>query len=382
MASHPFTRHSENPANVLEAERSRSVLFAGEKPSVASGIRRGKSCTTYAGTSKPRAVYLMARHVFDRVYGPREREDISKLADVSSCFLTPEDWRLHPEVTTEAEWVFSSWSMPVVNEEFLHAFPRLRTIFYAAGTIKGFATEAMWRRGIVVTSANVANAAPVAEFTVAQIVLSLKSFWRMAREFTQENRVAPREIYTPGVYNATVGLISLGLIGRLVAKQLQSFQVKVIAYDPYFDPGEAAELGLELCTLDDVFSRSDVVSCHAPLLKETEGMLRRSHFAQMKPHATFVNTARGALVDEKGLAEVFAQRTDLMALLDVTSPEPPAAGSPLYTLPNVILTPHIAGSKNWECHRMARYMVEEVDRFLAGEPLRYAVTRDQLQRMA
>ncbi|MBE2204636.1 MAG: hydroxyacid dehydrogenase [Chthoniobacterales bacterium] len=324
----------------------------------------------------------MARHVFDRVYGPREREDLAALVDVSSCFLTPEDWHRHPEVTAEAEWIFSSWSMPVVNEEFLRAFPRLRAIFYAAGTIKGFATEAMWGRGITVTSANAANAVPVAEFTVAQIILSLKSFWRMAREFHRENRVSPREIPTAGVYNATVGLISLGLIGRLVAEQLQAFQVEVIAYDPYFDPKEAAELGLELCTLDEIFSRADVVSCHAPLLKETEGMLRKSHFEQMKPHATFVNTARGGLVDEKGLAEVFSQRPDLTALLDVTSPEPPSAGSPLYTLPNVILTPHIAGSKNWECHRMARFMVEEAARFLSGEPLRHAVTQAELRRMA
>lgn len=324
----------------------------------------------------------MAPHIFDRVYGPQEREDIAALADVSACFLTPEDWRRHPEVTAEAEWIFSSWSMPFVNEEFLRAFPRLRAIFYAAGTIKGFATEAMWRRGITVTSANAANAVPVAEFTVAQIILSLKSFWRLAREFTQENRVSPREISSPGVYNATVGLISLGLIGRLVARRLQAFQVKVIAYDPYFDPKEAAELGLELCTLDEVFSRSDVVSCHAPLLRETERLLRKSHFERMKPHATFVNTARGALVDEKGLTEVLAQRPDLFALLDVTSPEPPAADSPLYELPNVILTPHIAGSKNWECQRMARYMVDEAARLLAGEPLLYGVTPAQLQRMA
>ena len=331
---------------------------------------------------KPRAVFLLAESIFDRVYGPDSRGEIGLMAEVSSHILTPETWRQHPELTREAEWIFSSWSMPVVNQEFLDAFPKLRIIFYAAGTVKAFATGELWKRGIIVTSAFAANAVPVAEFTVAQILLSLKSAWRIALQIKREKMVASRNIPTPGGYGATVGLISLGMIGRLVADLLRNFQVKVIAYDPYLADEVAASLAVELCSLEDVFSKSDVVSCHTPLLKETEGMLRKSHFERMKPHATFLNTARGAVVDEAGMIEVLRGRPDLFALLDVTWPEPPVAGSPLYELPNVILTPHIAGSKNGECRRMAQYMVEEAGRFLDGKPLLYAVTPGQLERMA
>ena len=329
---------------------------------------------------KAKAVFLVSESVFERVYGSGQREEIEALADVR--VLTPGTWRHHPEITKETEWVFSSWSMPVVDQEFLDAFPKLRVIFYAAGTVKEFATDALWRRGIVVTSAFAANAIPVAEFTLAQILLSLKSVWRTALQIKREKQVSSRQIPTQGVYNATVGLISLGMIGQLVAKHLRNFQVKAIAFDPYLSASEAGELGVELCSLDEVFEWSDVVSCHTPLLKETEGMLRKNHFARMKPHATFVNTARGAIVDEAGMIEVLTQRPDLFAILDVTWPEPPVAGSPLYDLPNVILTPHIAGSKNSECRRMAQFMAEEAARLVDGKPLLYAITPEQLERMA
>jgi phosphoglycerate dehydrogenase-like enzyme len=105
-------------------------------------------------------------------------------------------------------------------------------------------------------------------------------------------------------------------------------------------------------------------------------MITGAHIASMKQGATFINTARGAIVRENEMIEVLKQRPDLQAVLDVTYPEPPAAGSPLYTLPNVILTPHIAGSMDAECRRMGRYMVEELRRYVAGKPLRWEVTRE------
>ncbi|MDD5350363.1 MAG: hydroxyacid dehydrogenase [Chthoniobacteraceae bacterium] len=331
---------------------------------------------------KPKAVFLLAEATCKLVYGPRQREAIEAIAEVTGPILTPWTWRQHPEITRDAEWIFSSWSMPVVDEELLKAFPKLRAIFYAAGTVKPFVTDALWERGIIVTSAFAANAIPVADFTIAQIILSLKSVWRMALQVKRDKGKTPRQIPSPGVYGATVGLISLGMIGRLVAERLREFPVDVIAYDPFVTAETASALGVRLCSLDEVFELSDVVSCHTPWLKETEGMLRKKHFERMKPYATFVNTSRGAIVDEPGLVEAFSARPDLFALIDVTWPEPPVAGSPLYELPNVILTPHIAGSKNNECWRMAQYMVDEATRLLAGEPLQYAVTPSLLKRMA
>jgi phosphoglycerate dehydrogenase-like enzyme len=162
----------------------------------------------------------------------------------------------------------------------------------------------------------------------------------------------------------------------MVAERLRAFDVRVIAYDPFATPEAAADLSVELCTLEALFERSDVVSCHTPWLPETVGLLNGALFRRMKPGASFINTARGAVVNEAELIEVLGARDDLFAVLDVTYPEPPAVDSPLYTLPNVLLTPHIAGSMDDECRRMGRMMVDELDRWLRGEPLRHRVTRD------
>ncbi len=141
-------------------------------------------------------------------------------------------------------------------------------------------------------------------------------------------------------------------------------------------------MGVELVSLDEACARADVVSLHTPWLKETEKMITGAHFRAMKQGATFLNTARGAVVDEPAMVEVLTERPDLFAVLDVTHPEPPAPDSPLYTLPNVILTPHIAGSMHNECRRMGQYAVDECRRYLAGEPLRWQVTRELADQLA
>jgi len=172
------------------------------------------------------------------------------------------------------------------------------------------------------------------------------------------------------------------MIGRLVCSLLRPFDVRVIAYDPFATAETAASLGVTLGSLDECFARADVVSLHTPWLPETEKMITGAHFRSMRKDATFINTARGAVVDEPAMVEVLQQRPDLTAILDVTYPEPPKPGSPLYTLPNVILTPHIAGSMDTECRRMGRYAVDECRRFLAGQPLKWHVTRERAAALA
>jgi len=125
-----------------------------------------------------------------------------------------------------------------------------------------------------------------------------------------------------------------------------------------------------------------VVSLHAPWLDETVGMIQGDHFAAMKHDATFINTARGAIVREDEMIAVLQDRPDLWALLDVTYPEPPVPGSPLYTLPNVVLTPHIAGSLDNECRRMGRLAVEDLRKFVNGEALTWEIGREQAAIMA
>jgi phosphoglycerate dehydrogenase-like enzyme len=175
-------------------------------------------------------------------------------------------------------------------------------------------------------------------------------------------------------------LISLGMIGSTVAKLLQAFDVHVLAVTSSEE--KAARLGAERVSLEEAFRQSDVVSLHTPWLKETEGMITGKLISSMRPNATFINTARGAVVREQEMADVLEKRPDLFAILDVTHPEPPNPGSPLYTLPNVVLTPHIAGSMDSECRRMGRYAINECRRYLAGEPLQWEISKEKAATLA
>jgi phosphoglycerate dehydrogenase-like enzyme len=329
----------------------------------------------------PKGIFLLNEKAYQEIYGPDERHDIAQLVELYAPPQTQETIRRDPTILREADFIFSGWGMPTMDATFLDNTPNLKAVFYGAGSIKSFVTDAFWAKDIPITSSYAANAEPVIEFTLAQILFSLKRGWYFVQRIKKEGQYPPRE-EVPGAYGSTVGIISLGMIGRGVCRRLQSFDLKVIAYAPFISPELAAELQVELVSLDEVFRRADVVSLHTPWLKETEGMITGAHFAAMKENATFINTARGAIVRENEMIDVLKKRPDLWALLDVTYPEPPVPGSPLYTLPNVILTPHLAGSRDTECRRMGRIVVDELRRYLNNEPLHWAITREQAAKMA
>lgn len=330
---------------------------------------------------RPKALFVLNASSYDVIYGPDERAAIAELCEVIAPPQTKESLAANPGLLRDAELIFSGWGAPQMDAAFMAAAPSLRAVFYGAGSVKAMVSDAFWARGIVLTSSWGANGIPVAEFTTAEIVFSLKLGWYYVLAGKREGRL-PAKRPVPGLYGSTVALISLGMIGRMVAQRLQAYELKVIAYDPFAKADAAAALGVELVSLDDAFARGDVVSLHTPWLKETEKMIQGRHFQLMKENATFLNTARGAVVDEAGMSDVLQRRPDLTAVLDVTYPEPPKPGSPLYTLPNVVLTPHIAGSLNQECRRMGRYAVEECRRYLRGEKLQWQVTEAMAATLA
>jgi phosphoglycerate dehydrogenase-like enzyme len=318
---------------------------------------------------------------FNTVFGPSEQADLASRLRLLAPPMGPAEARSRPDLLAQMDILLSSWGGPKLDEAFLQASPRLQLVLYAAGSIRGLVTPEFWARRIPICSAWAANAIPVTEFTLSQILFSLKHGWKYVFAVKRLGAYPPREP-VPRANHTTVGLVSLGMIGRQVAERLKTFDLRVLAYDPFVGEDDARRLGVTLRPLDDLFRESDVVSLHTPWLKETERMIRGAHFRAMKPGATFINTARGAIVDEAEMIEVLQQRPDIFAVLDVTYPEPPRPGSPLYSLPNVVLTPHIAGSMSGECRRMARFMIEELDRYLAGEPLRWQVTEEMACRMA
>lgn len=331
---------------------------------------------------KPRCLLVMDDQFAELLLGREDLARLAELTDLAGPRIAPAALRGRTDLLSDADLIVSSWGMPELDPEFLARAPRLRAIFHAAGTIKHIATEASWARGIRVTSAALENAKPTAEFAFAEIILSLKRAWPRIFALREQQRYVQHDPLAAGSYQRTVGLLSLGKIGRLVAQRLATLDVRVIAHDPYIAPAAAAALGVQLVPLAEVFATADVVSCHMPLTEQTAHTLGRGLFARLKPGATFINTARGGLVDEAALVDVLRQRPDLCAVLDVTETEPPAPDSPLFQLPNVVLTPHIAGSGGLECRRLGRMMVAEVERYLAGRPLLGEVFREQLNTLA
>ncbi len=284
----------------------------------------------------------------------------------------------------DAEYLFTTWGMPHFTcEEIRSSLPKLKAVFYAAGSVQGFAKEFL-ACGVRVFSAWGANAVPVAEYTVSQIILANKGFFSVSDISSPEGyRDAARRFAAyRGNYGCHVGLIGVGMIGSLVARMLSAYNLRVMVYDPFLSDEAAAALGVERVSLETLFSECEVISNHLANNAATRGMLNHALFSRMKPTAAFINTGRGAQVVEADLARALAEVPTRVALLDVTDPEPPTAESPLYTLPNVILTPHIAGSAGDEVHRMSAYMLDEYRALTNGAPVKYEVTERMLTTMA
>lgn len=271
----------------------------------------------------------------------------------------------------------TSWGAPVLDQKLLDAAPDLKLVLYAAGSVRRIVTPEFWARGIPIVSAYRANAVPVADFTFAQIIYALKQGWRYVLR-ARETRAPVERLPMPGTYGTRVGLLSLGAIGRMVADRLAALDVEVVAHDPYAGPyGSVRMVGIE-----ELFGTCDVISVHTPLLPATTGLVTGELLSLMRENATLINTSRGAVLDEPALVEVLGERPDLFAVLDVTDPEPPAPGSPLFTLPNVVLTPHIAGSLGRERGRLGELVVEELERFATGRALRHALDEEAAARLA
>ncbi len=333
---------------------------------------------TASRPAPPKVLFLGLPVYLARVFPPALRDEISGVATVLG--ETAAEHVATFDGLDRTEIILSTWGMPVLDAGLLDRMPSLRAVFYAAGSVKSFATPEVFRRGIIISSAAGANAIPVAEFSAATILLALKRVFPQMRAIRE--RHAFRRMPMPGAYKTRVGLVSLGVIGQLTARKLRSFDVEVLACDPFATKEAAADLGVRLVGLPEIFSRCDVVSIHTPHLPETEGMIGADLIASMKEGATLLNTSRGAVIDEPALCRILESRPDLTAILDVTHPEPPAPDSPLLRLPNVFLTPHIAGSMDGEIERMGRWMLDEFARYLEGRPLHHRVTQEMLRTMA
>ncbi|GGV40916.1 2-hydroxyacid dehydrogenase [Streptomyces griseoflavus] len=334
--------------------------------------------------SRPRAALAMSPDAASAVL-----DDESLTALTALCDLAPLP-ALDDLTTSRARAVLAGvdllvtgWGCPPLTADVLRAAPRLRAVVHTAGSVRGHVTDACWERGIEVSSAAAANAVPVAEYTLAMILLTGKRVLETARDH-RSSRTAPDWLRTPrtvGNHGRTVGILSASLIGRRVIDLLRPHDVEVLLHDPYVDDREAGELGVERVGLAELFRRGDTVSVHTPLLPGTRGLVGRDLIDSMRPDAVLINTARGAVVDQDALTDA-ALAGRIRAVLDVTDPEPLPPDHPLWRCDNVLLTPHLAGSQGNEWRRLADLALREIARWTSGEGFHHPVRRERLAFLA
>ncbi|NOU94110.1 phosphoglycerate dehydrogenase [Paenibacillus sp. LMG 31456] len=321
----------------------------------------------------------------ERAYDESVRTRLAEKLDLFPVYINQENAKLHLNELSDVEIAFSTWGIPNFSEEELQRYlPNLKVLFYAAGSVQRFARPFMFRN-VTVVSAWAANAIPVIEFTSAQILLANKGFTQSARSYKQHGDYRQAQQISrafPGNYSARVGILGAGMIGRGVIEMLSKHELAIDVFDPFLSDDRAAELKVRKTDLIDIFTNCDTISNHLANLPATVGILNKDHFDRMLPHATFINTGRGAQVVEADLIKALREVSTRTAILDVTAPEPVPDNSPFLQLDNVLLTPHIAGSMNKEVYRMGLYMEAECERYLTGAAMRYEVKLEMLETLA
>ncbi|MEO9014027.1 MAG: hydroxyacid dehydrogenase [Terrimesophilobacter sp.] len=287
------------------------------------------------------------------------------------------------QVLSDIDALVTGWECPVVDASVLELARNLRLVAHAGGTVKPYLDPEVWRRGVTVTSAAEANALPVAEFTLGCILLSGKKAFDAVRALAAQQGAFDRAGLASDVgnFHTTVGIIGASRVGRLVLELLRPLNFTVLLATPELTAGEAQVLGARLVSLDELMAQSRIVSLHAPLLPETIGMIGRAQLKSMPDGAVFINTARGQLVDHEAL-RIEVRQGRISAVLDVTDPEPLPTGDLLYDLPNVTLTPHIAGSMGNELAGLGAAAVAEIEQLAAGQPQLFPVGQGDLRQMA
>lgn len=318
----------------------------------------------------------MSPEVFDLLFDDARLKRLRALAP--SPRLAIDDGDL-----SDTEILLTSWGAPRLDAELLDRMPRLRAVVHAAGSVQQLVSDDLWQRDITVTSAADANAVPVAEYTFATIILAFKRAFVHVR--SPSTVLEWRDLVGSTRYGSvgrTVGIVGFSRIGRRVVRMLgQLDDIRILVADPFVSPKAVAEAGAELLPLDDMLGQVDVLSLHAPALPETRHMIGAAELAALRDGATVINTARGWILDHDALlVECASGRLD--AVLDVTEPDPLPVDAPLRGLPNVALTPHIAGSMGTEARRLADSALDDVEALLHGGVPSQVITRLDMELSA
>jgi len=256
-------------------------------------------------------------------------------------------------------------SATTVDAEVLDAGKNLKIVARAGVGLDNVDVPAATERGVMVVNAPTSNIHTAAEHAVTLMLAAARQV--PAADATLRERTWQRSKFNGvEIFDKTVGVVGLGRIGQLFAARLAAFETKIIAYDPYVSPARAAQLGIELVTLDELLSRADLISVHLPKTPETKGLLSKEKLALTKKGVIIVNAARGGLIDEQALADAINSGHVRAAGLDVFATEP-CTDSPLFDLPQVVVTPHLGASTSEAQDRAGTDVAKSVLLALAGE---------------
>ncbi|MGL5010511.1 MAG: 2-hydroxyacid dehydrogenase [Paracoccaceae bacterium] len=261
-----------------------------------------------------------------------------------------------------------------MSRGMLERLPKLKLIAVSRGGPVNIDMQAARDHGVTVVNTPGRNSSAVAEFTLGAILAETRKI-RVGHEALRAGEwrgdLYRADVTGRELCEMTVGVIGYGNIGTKVVRLLRAFGAKVLVHDPYvqLSPEDAAA-GVELVAFDRLLAEGDVVTMHARVTPETTKMMNADAFARMKPGALFVNTARGPLCDYDALTHALTEGRLGSAMLETFAVEPVPADWPLLSLPNVTLTPHIAGASVRTVTFAAEQAAEEVRRYLAGEPPR------------
>ncbi|MFC3341613.1 hydroxyacid dehydrogenase [Paenibacillus abyssi] len=284
-----------------------------------------------------------------------------------------------------ADVVITSWASPALSQNLLDLAPNLKLVLHAAGSVKPIITDALWERRIPVISAASVLSRGVAETALGLTIMTLKNVWEVTAQTRAgnwwNNRADEVREHIREMYGVTIGVIGAGQAGRHYMELLRHFRVNILLYDPTVSVQEAAALGAQSVSLEQLMESSDVVMVLAPEIPQTYHMINEERLFMMKDDAVLINLARGSLVDEDALGKRL-ESGKLKVILDVTEPEPPPADHWLRKHPNVMLTGHIAGAVNNGLLSIGDFTVDELQRFYAGERLIGEIDPTRLHMLA
>ena len=325
---------------------------------------------------------LLKEDICGKIFGEQMIDDLSRVVEIIG--------RPQPEVRIdyvmdligEADIAITSWGSVKLEKAVLDRARNLKLVAHAAGSVKPVISRDFIHRNIPITTAAPAIGIGVPDYCMGASLMGGKRLKEQMQAVDAGGWKCKESAKAMELFGAVVGIVGAGFVGRRLIKYLQAFEVTTIwVFDPYLSEEGASALGVEKRSLEDIFSHCDYISINAPSTKETEGMIAASLLHKIKDNALFINTARGAIVDEQALIREL-KTGRFCAFIDVTEPEPPAPDHPLRNLPNVVMTPHIAGAVSRNLRRIGDLALKEINSFVNGKSLQYPVDLSKIDCIA